>query len=107
VPKDYAVEELLDCIKLVSKNETYLSDRIISEKAVVNTGIKPSNLTPSELKIIRYIADGLTTKEIASTLFVAERTIDKHRSNIIKKLDLDKKHNSLLIWVQKNKEIIY
>jgi DNA-binding NarL/FixJ family response regulator len=107
VPKDYAVEELLDCIELVSKNETYLSDRILSEKAVVNTGIKPSNLTPSELKIIRYIADGLTTKEIASTLFVAERTIDKHRSNIIKKLDLDKKHNSLLIWVQKNKEIIY
>jgi len=103
VPKDYAMKELLDCIELVSKNETYLSDRILSEKTVVNTGIKPSNLTPSELKIIRYIADGLTTKEMASVLFVAERTIDKHRSNIIKKLDLDKKHNSLLILVQKNK----
>jgi DNA-binding NarL/FixJ family response regulator len=103
VPKGYAVEELLDCIELVSKNETYLSGRILSEKTVVNTGIKPSNLTPSELKIIRYIPYGLTTKEMASVLFVAERTIDKHRSNIIKKLDLDKKHNSLLILVQKNK----
>jgi DNA-binding NarL/FixJ family response regulator len=107
VPKDYAVEELLDCIRVVTNNETYLSEGILSEKTGDSTSKKPNNLTPSEIKIIKYIADGLTTKEIANVLFVAERTIDKHRSNIIKKLDLDKKHNSLLIWVQKNKEIIY
>lgn len=107
VPKDFAVEELLDCIEMVSRNETYLSQRIISENKDAVPAEKHSNLTPSEIKIIRYIADGLTTKEIANLLFVAERTIDKHRSNIIKKLELVKKHNSLLIWVQKNKEIIY
>lgn len=107
VPKDFAVEELLDCIKVVSNNEIYLSEGIISEKTKERIADKPNNLTPSEIKIIRYIADGMTTKEIANLLFLAERTIDKHRSNIIKKLGLDKKHNSLLIWVQKNKEIIY
>lgn len=104
VPKDYAVEELLDCIRTVSKNETYYSERIDSEKTISKN---PKNLTASEIKIIKYIADGLTTKEIANVLFIAERIIDKHRSNIIKKLDLDRKHNSLLIWVQKNKEIVY
>jgi DNA-binding NarL/FixJ family response regulator len=107
VPKDFAVEELLDCIRVVSKNEAYMSARVVSDFPGSKLPEKPSNLTPSEIKIIRYIADGMTTKEIANLLFLAERTIDKHRSNIIKKLGLDKKHNSLLIWVQKNKEIIY
>ena len=97
VPKDFAVEELLDCIKVVSNNEIYLSEGIISEKTKERIADKPNNLTPSEIKIIRYIADGMTTKEIANLLFLAERTIDKHRSNIIKKLGLHKKHNSLLI----------
>jgi DNA-binding NarL/FixJ family response regulator len=105
--KDFELEELLDCIELVSKNETYLNERILSEKTDFMLSDKPVNITPTEIKIIRYISEGLTTKEIANLLFVAERTVDKHRSNIIKKLDLDKKHNSLLLWAQKNKEIIY
>ncbi|MCH6200404.1 response regulator transcription factor [Aquiflexum sp. LQ15W] len=93
VHKAFAVEELLDCIEMVSKKGTYLSTRILSEKTGLKFAEKPLKPTPSEIKIIRFIADGLTTKEIANTLFVAERTIDKHRSNIVKKLDLDKKHN--------------
>ena len=105
--KDFDLEELLDCIDLVSKNETYLNEKILPENLSGKLNDKPVNLTPTEIKIIRYIADGLTTKDISGILFVAERTVDKHRSNIIKKLDLDKKHNSLLLWAQKNKEIIY
>ncbi|WP_373400456.1 helix-turn-helix transcriptional regulator [Algoriphagus halophilus] len=49
-----------------------------------------TQLTPSEKKILRLIADGLSTKEIAEKLFIAERTVDKHRSNMIAKLKLEK-----------------
>lgn len=105
--KDFAVEELLDCIESVTKNSTYLSEGIVSNNPRERFDVVISDLTPSEKKIINYISEGLSTKEIANLLFVAERTIEKHRSNIIKRLKLDKKHNSLLIWAQKNKKMIH
>ena len=54
------------------------------------------------MKILRHIADEMTSAEIAQFLSISVRTVEKHRANIIKKLDIDQKPNSLLIWSQKN-----
>ena len=43
-------------------------------------------LTPRELQVLRQIAAGMTNKAIATELFVSERTIDRHVSNILTKL---------------------
>ncbi|MCH7397578.1 response regulator transcription factor [Belliella sp. DSM 107340] len=101
--KDFAIEELINCIQKINVGEEYYSEKLFpEEKNNLNT-VQNEKLTPSEIKILKLIADGLTSKEIAIKLFIAERTVDKHRSNIISKMNLDKKHNSLLIWAQNNK----
>lgn len=45
-------------------------------------------LTPRELEVLRLLATGKTNKEIASELYISERTVDRHVSNILGKLDL-------------------
>ena len=97
--KEFALDDLSRAVSEVLAGGNFFSEKIFDE-------IKQTPLTPSEVKILRLIADGLTTRDIAEKLFISERTVDKHRSNMITKLSLEKKHNSLLIWAQKNRDII-
>ncbi len=101
--KEFAIEEIENCIKSVSNDVPYFSPRI---KDLL--GINPYKdsyldlLTPSEKKILKLIAKDKTNKDIASLLFISHRTVEKHRSNIIQKLKLEPKTNSLLIWAKDN-----
>ncbi|MBE9490349.1 MAG: response regulator transcription factor [Bacteroidetes bacterium] len=101
--KEFAIEEIETCIKSVTGGVPYFSPKI---KNLL--GINPykdsylDNLTPSEKKILKLIAKDKTNKEIASILFISYRTVEKHRSNIISKLNLEHKTNSLLIWAKDN-----
>lgn len=104
--KEFALGELLKAIENVLKGDNFFSEKIFENKESKNLNSEQTQLTPSEKKILRLIAEGLSTKEIAEKLFIAERTVDKHRSNMISKLKLEKKHNSLLLWAQKNRDII-
>jgi DNA-binding NarL/FixJ family response regulator len=45
-------------------------------------------LTPRELEVIKLIAEGLTSEEVAETLAIAKNTVDRHRDNILAKLGL-------------------
>jgi DNA-binding NarL/FixJ family response regulator len=45
-------------------------------------------LTPRELQVLRLIVTGKTNKAIATELFVSEKTVDRHVSNIFNKLDV-------------------
>lgn len=78
-------------------------DNILKKK---ETQVDISMLTSTEKKILGYIRDNHTTKEIAVELFVSEKTIKNHRYNICKKLELENKANSLLTWVLENKSKI-
>ncbi|MBN7814865.1 response regulator [Algoriphagus pacificus] len=104
--KEFALNDLSNAIDAVLRGEQFFSEKIFEDKEIVNQESEQTHLTPSEKKILRLIAEGCSTKEIAEKLFIAERTVDKHRSNMISKLKLEKKHNSLLLWAQKNREII-
>ncbi|WP_144606952.1 response regulator [Algoriphagus algorifonticola] len=104
--KDFALTDLSKAIDQVLNGESFFSEKIFEELEKYQKDQNNHSLTPSEKKILRLIAEGLATKEIADKLFISERTVDKHRSNMISKLNLEKKHNSLLIWAQKNKELI-
>lgn len=106
VLKEFALGELLEAIEIVLNGDNFFSEKIFENQEFSNLNSEQTQLTPSEKKILRLIAQGLSTKKIAEKLFIAERTVDKHRSNMISKLNLEKKHNSLLLWAQKNREII-
>ena len=53
------------------------------------------NLSNTELKILHLISNGLNTNEVAKHLFVSYRTVEKHRSNIIQKLDIVSQRDAL------------
>ncbi len=101
--KEFALEEIERCIQTVKTGGTFFS-----EKLMELIGISSSDdnelykLTPSEKKILKLIAKDKTNKEIASLLFISYRTVEKHRSNIITKLNLEPRTNSLLIWAKEN-----
>lgn len=92
--KDSAREELIKAVKNVSNNETYFSKEVhqLMIKSYVNKVGKnkksidsSSNLTKREVQIIELIADGLNNYKIAEILEISNRTVDTHRTNILKK----------------------
>jgi two-component system response regulator NreC len=96
VLKDDTHVELLVAIRCVLKGKTYLSPGICQN--VVSEYLDSSQFTKSpaswealthrEREVIKLIAEGSRNKEIASYLSLSEKTVEKHRSNLMKKLDL-------------------
>lgn len=82
--------ELLKSIRTVAQGKKYFSPEI-SEKMInfmSEQRVSHQKLSNKESEILNLIAKGLTTKEIASKLFVSTRTIETHRANILKKLEV-------------------
>ena len=95
VLKSSVGDELLRAVYAVAQNKTYLSTPIseIIVESVRNPKPKGweedplSNLSPREKEILQLIAEEYTSGEIAELLFISEKTIEKHRSRLMKKLD--------------------
>lgn len=88
--KNLDKEEILAAISSTAKGKKYYSDEIIDQYIDLtdnrlNTE-EPRNLTASEIEIVRLIANGQTTKEIASKRIVSSHTISTHRKNIFRKV---------------------
>jgi DNA-binding NarL/FixJ family response regulator len=102
--KEYALSELQKCLIEVAKGNHYSSDSLnmdlVADKSAGNEEL--SKLTFSERKIVELIIQQNTTRQIAELLFLSEKTIEGHRSNIIEKLGLPKEKNTLLKWALKN-----
>lgn len=83
-------DELLSAIQATVKGKKFYSDEIIDLYLDLSenkyTVEEPKNLTASEIEIVRMIANGLTTKEIASKRIISYHTVSTHRKNIFKKI---------------------
>ena len=90
--KDDDIDEIEKCIQAVIKGEIYYSSSLNKGiKSVIDDQLRIiKQLTPTERTIIRLIAQGHSSAEIAEQLSTAVRTIQKHRSNIISKLNFSK-----------------
>jgi len=93
--KDSALEELIKAIETVVSEEKYLSPSLIDvvlndhEANIPSTRkADTSKLTPRELEILKFIAEGYSSKEIAFTLNLSAKTVDAHRHTIMSKLDI-------------------
>ena len=92
--KNSTQEELLEAIYKVAKGEKYFSSEVTMsllnpEKEKSKTSGIQIDFTQREIEIIQLLADGLTNKEIADKLFISHRTVDTHRTNIMKKVDVN------------------
>jgi len=93
--KDAEIGELLDAVKHILAGKTYLSpkiaDRVLSGLLTPNSdpGRHPwEKLSQREKEILKLIAEGYKSGEIGDLLCISTRTVEKHRSNIMKKLDI-------------------
>ena len=95
LPKKCAFEELADAIRSVAGGRIYLSPAI--SEVVVQDYVRyladsdasaPSPLSAREREVLQLLAEGRSTKQIAARLNVSAKTIETHRSRIMRKLDL-------------------
>ena len=103
------MSELHNCIQSVHKGTPYFSLWFLI--AIFNDEVAPQIqkmklLSASERTIVKFVAEGKSTKEIAELLSLSMRTIDKHRSNIIAKLGLVKEKDILTNWAKENIDFV-
>lgn len=100
--KDNAIEELVECVKTVCAGRMYTSPTIehyLTEhlEQSENQAVRHAKtvLSPTEKVILKLISQGKSSLEIAGLLFISANTVDNHRGNMARKLQLEGK-NSLL-----------
>jgi len=113
VLKESAVQDLLACIDTVANGRYYISPGISAYLLSRSRRVKellekrPSlqALTPSEIHILKLIALSKSSKEIAEELHISYRTVETHRVNISRKLNLHG-NNSLLMFAIENRSAL-
>lgn len=91
VLKTRAADELIQAIRAVCKGEMYLTQsisRTIVQAFLAKDTLPDSPLTDRERQVLQLVAEGKTTKEIASLLGISVKTAESHRSNIMEKLNI-------------------
>lgn len=102
VTKSSNRNEMFEAITAVSSGQKYICKEIqenLSKQVLVDDDTPDiSKLSEREIDVLKHIKDGLSSKEIAEKLFLSARTVEVHRSNILKKLNL-KNTASLLKFI--------
>lgn len=94
VLKDGTPDELIGAITAVSKGEHFLTPRIKKSAlaAALGSSAKPDDpyydLTERERVVLQHAAEGFSNAEIGQKLFISSRTVESHRANLMKKLNL-------------------
>ncbi len=110
VLKDAPAAQLIEAIHIVHEGGNYLSPRVATK--LVNRFVEGSapqetrydTLSNREREILKLLADGFSVKEIASLLNLSVKTVEAHKYNLMRKLDLHSKTE--LIKYALNKKLI-
>ena len=93
-----AREDLLTCIRAVSRGETWIHPSAAARLAERMTA---PNLTPREIEVLRLMAVGKSNKEIGSSLDVTEGTVKVHVNHILAKLGVTGRVEAIMVAVQR------
>jgi DNA-binding NarL/FixJ family response regulator len=97
VLKNCTKDELISAIRKIARGSKYFSSDVSEalmdimaeskeKQKSVTAVIQRDQLTPREIEIIKLLAEGMSSPDIAKKLFRSSRTIDTHRTNIMKKI---------------------
>lgn len=90
--KNTTKAELTDAIHKVHAGEIYIAleikDRYFASLLNIGNEESKKELTLKEIEIVKLISQGLTSKDIADKIFISPRTVETHRHNILKKLNI-------------------
>ena len=92
-------EELSTALEMVANGQRFYCNRIIDVVSKPKT--QDSKLSERETEVLKQLAEGKTTQEIAESLFVSVHTINSHRKNIMKKLGF-KSPVEMIVYAVKN-----
>ena len=106
--KDSDISEVKEAIITINKGGSYFSQEllyyVIQKIKIRETESKMANLSKREKEILFKICEGNSNQEIAESLFISKRTVDKHRANLLSKTN-SKNTASLILFAIKNKLI--
>jgi DNA-binding NarL/FixJ family response regulator len=95
VLKSAANRDLIDACRAAMRGEPFLYPNAVTalireylEQARRGEAVPEDPLTPRELQVVKLIAEGLSSDEIAETLVISRKTVDHHRANILGKLGM-------------------
>ena len=102
VTKRCSKSEIVGAIHSISRNNRFYCNRILDllmdqKEADKEENCDPTSLSPREYEVLKLITKGYKTAEIADKLFVSVHTINSHRKNILKKLNL-KSPTELIVY---------
>jgi len=106
--KEDSFSEIEDCIQCVLNNSVYFSRAFKpgSLESVSEELRRVKHLTSSEKTVLKLVSQQMSSILIAETLFISIRTVEKHRSNIITKLELENTTNTLTNWAYIHRKLI-
>jgi DNA-binding NarL/FixJ family response regulator len=107
--KDTPVLKLISAIREVSQGKKYLSPQVLGKLVDdfrartrgPNGLARGSMLTPREREVIKMIAEGNSVKEIAALLGLSVKTVEAHKFNLMRKLDIHNKAQLVTYAIQK------
>lgn len=105
--KQDADPELLEALSTIRRGETYLSPATsevvpdLLRRGQMPDGTPKEVLTNREREILKLLADGKSSKEIGELLFISLRTVQNHRANILKKLNVKRTTDLIKYALQK------
>ena len=83
--KDSSIDEVEAAIESVCRGEDYICDSLLDSLSRRLRSASNATLSEREADVIVGICQGLSTQQIADTLFISKRTVDAHRANILEK----------------------
>ena len=95
--KDGTLKDIRDALDAVSRHSRHISQRALETIIIQQQEEeeRPSILTTTEMEIVKAIAQGKTTKEIAAERFSSIHTVTTHRKNIFRKLGINTAHEAV------------
>ncbi len=107
--KDSSANSLIEGIRKVAKGENYIQSSVAdlvsasSDDSAESSSIEQINsLTNREYEVLVLIAEGLNNKDIAERLYISEKTVKNHVSNIFKKLNLNDRVQAAIFAYRNN-----
>lgn len=108
IPKNAGVEILIEAIETLARGEKYYDQKVkdyifkfyVGDEELAVPKIE--NLSDREVQVLKMISNGITNKEIGEKLFISPKTVEAHRNNILKKLNLKSTADLVKFSIAKN-----
>jgi DNA-binding NarL/FixJ family response regulator len=104
--KEFAIEEVENCIANVLQERYYFSPELIEYLETKEIPHELKLLTETEMKVLHLTTKNKTAKEIGAIIGCSDRTVEKHKSHIRSKLKLSSNANSIAIYAKGQEEFL-